>query len=110
MSKKRLIDATDLVRRVLEERDKIMSAIPCFEFAVANPERYRQAMHGGLRKALRCIEESPTIDAEPVIRCKDCEEYIPWGDRHICGLIGSYFGNTKPNDFCSRGRRKKAGE
>ena len=28
----------------------------------------------------------------------------------VCGLIGSYFGNTKPNDFCSRGRRKKAGE
>ena len=56
------------------------------------------------------VEKAPAVDAEPVIRCKDCDEYIPWGDRHVCGLIGSYFGNTKPNDFCSRGRRKKAGE
>jgi hypothetical protein len=53
------------------------------------------------------VEDAPTIDAVEVVRCKDCEEYIPWleGD-YICGRIGSYFGNTKPNDFCSRGVRK----
>lgn len=56
------------------------------------------------------IDRMPVVDAVPVVRCKDCEEYIPWLDGKICGLIGSYFGNTKPNDFCSRGIRKKAGE
>ena len=53
------------------------------------------------------ILAAPAVDAVEVVRCKDCEEYIPWleGD-YICGRIGSYFGNTKPNDFCSRGVRK----
>ena len=51
------------------------------------------------------IELAPAVDAEPVVRCKDCAEYIPWGDDRICGRIGSYFGNTKPNDYCSRGRK-----
>ena len=54
------------------------------------------------------INNAPAVDAEPVIRCKDCEEYIPWGDGYICGLIGSYFGNTKPDDFCSRAVKKDA--
>ena len=56
-------------------------------------------------------QNAPAVDAVPVVRCKDCEEYIPWLRGNICGLIGSYYGDTKPNDFCSRGRRKeKAGE
>ena len=58
------------------------------------------------RHILKIIDDAPAVDAEPVVRCKDCEEYIPWGNGKICGLIGSYFGNTKPNDFCSRGRRR----
>ena len=45
-----------------------------------------------------------------VVRCKDCKEYIPWNDGRICARIGSYFGNTKPNDFCSRGERKMDAE
>lgn len=50
---------------------------------------------------------SPTIDAVEVVRCKDCAEYRPWlfGDR-ICGLLGSYYGNTKPDDYCSKGRKR----
>lgn len=55
--------------------------------------------------AIERIKKAPAIDAEPVIRCRDCKEYIPWGDGRICGLVGSYFGNTKPNDFCSRGAK-----
>lgn len=59
-----------------------------------------------------CIEKVPAVDAVEVVRCRDCVEYIPWGDDgdRICGRIGSYFGNTKPNDFCSRGMRKMDAE
>lgn len=54
---------------------------------------------------------APAVDAVEVVRCRDCEEYVPWleGD-YICGRIGSYFGNTNPNDFCSRGVRKMVAE
>lgn len=52
------------------------------------------------------INVAPTIDAVPVVRCKDCVEYIPWLDGKICARIGSYFGNTKPTDFCSYGKRR----
>lgn len=57
--------------------------------------------------AIERIKKAPAVDAEPVVRCKDCVEYIHWGDdgNRICGRIGSYFGNTKPNDFCSRGAK-----
>ena len=61
-----------------------------------------------VQKIVKC---APTIDAVEVVRCKDCEEYIPWLEgNYVCGLIGSYFGNTKPNDFCSRGVRKMDAE
>ena len=57
------------------------------------------------------IARFPAVDAVEVVRCKDCEEYIPWlyGWR-ICGRVGSYHGNTEPDDFCSRGRRKMSAE
>lgn len=56
----------------------------------------------------KCCVHVPVVE---VVQCKDCVEYIPWlkGER-VCGRIGSYFGNTKPNDFCSRGVRKMAAE
>ena len=60
---------------------------------------------GGFFIRVEDVFRAPTIDAVEVVRCKDCKEYIPWGDGRICGLIGSYFGNTKPNDFCSRGAK-----
>lgn len=45
------------------------------------------------------IDNAPTIDAEPVVRCKDCKQYngkIECG----CGIL------TEPDDFCSYGERK----
>lgn len=71
MSKKRLIDATDLVRRVLEKRDKIrLEVVPRYGFGVPVPDQHGQAMVGGIRKALREIETSPTVDAVEVVRWK----------------------------------------
>ena len=40
-----------------------------------------------------------------VIRCKDCIEYQDWLDTKICMRLGSYYGNTKPTDYCSYGHR-----
>ena len=48
----------------------------------------------------RYIRIQPTIDAEPVIRCKDCE-YYNGEERYCCNDIF-----TKPKGYCSYGRKK----
>lgn len=50
------------------------------------------------------INNAPTVDAEPVVRCKDCKYW----DNGRCegirnGLIREY---TYPNDYCSYGEWK----
>ena len=45
-----------------------------------------------------------------IVRCKDCKEYGEWLGGKICMRYGSYYGNTKPDDFCSRGERRDDAE
>ena len=54
------------------------------------------------------MQKIPTIDAVPVVRCKDC---VQW-DRH-CGIVDSPNGHCWTHDiemngydFCSYGERK----
>ena len=65
-----------------------------------------------------CIEDAPTIDAVPVVRCRKCKhwkpsgskagnsfsdmEYIGGGELTNCGRRGS--------DFCSYGERKEGAD
>ena len=59
---------------------------------------------------IRGLEQSKTIDAEPVVRCKDCKDYR----NGICGKIeyimdGYYHGTfeeKRPDDFCSYGEKE----
>ena len=55
------------------------------------------------------MESVPSADVVEVVRCKECKEYIPWmpDGTHICMRLGNYYGNTKPNDYCSYGERKE---
>ena len=72
----RLIDATRLVKLTLLERDKIpLNIVERYSFGTESPNRHGQAMRGGIRKVLRIIEQAPTIDAVPVVRCGDCKWY-----------------------------------
>lgn len=67
--------------------------------------RYCKHMKGDFN-GCALFDAVPAVDAEPVVRCKDCAFYIPWGDeRKICGRVGAYYGSTKPDDFCSRSVR-----
>ena len=54
-------------------------------------------------------QQRPTIDAVPVVRCKDCKHY----DMGVCLKIYSdgnmhteAWQRRKPDDFCSYGERK----
>lgn len=113
--KRRLIDATDLVSRVLRVRNKTLTdPVPGFGHAACNAERFKQAMHGGIRKVLREIETSPTIDAVEVVRCKDClncgmKASIKFdGYRDDARLCMVQHAVVLPDDYCSRGVKMDA--
>ena len=60
------------------------------------------------------IRNRPTIDAVPVVRCKDCKYcnislVLPTGRKMYNCMEGSHDHQTllKSNDFCSRGEMRK---
>ena len=56
---------------------------------------------------LVALLKSPTIDAVPVVRCKDCKEYKNGECEHpVAYGMGSVL-RPEPNDFCSYGERKE---
>ena len=57
------------------------------------------------------IEEMPTIDAVPVVRCKDCIRRYDTDECPMCFLSeGKYYEYTNGNGFCDRGERKDGAE
>ena len=54
------------------------------------------------------IERMPTVDAVPVVRCKDCKYYNP--QQHYCEGIGNWFGcvgEWSDNGYCYKAERKE---
>lgn len=92
----RLIDANEVVENIIAERDKIP-----YELVSEKPFKHGNSMRGGIRKALRCIEQAPTVDAIPVVRCRECTEFDE--TEHEC----SHWYEFRENDFCSYGKRKE---
>lgn len=57
------------------------------------------------------IEEMPTIDAVPVVRCKDCIRRYDTDECPMCHLIeGQYDEYTNGNGYCDRGERKEGAD
>lgn len=101
----RLIDADALKERILKERDAIPTTIvERYSLGVPTPNNHGNSMRGGIRIALRCMEQTPTIDAVEVVRCKDCKQNLGiHGDFIECGY---WLDIVKPNGFCSYGERR----
>ena len=64
---------------------------------------------GAIADICTWILTAPTIDAVPVVRCKDCKHY----ELGVClkiysdGAVSQYaWQERKPDDFCSYGERK----
>ena len=71
-------------------------------------------MGDGLAEACQAILDAPTIDAVPVVRCKDCAHWRkqdfqaggPAGHLEYGGLcVNARFARYE-SDFCSYGERK----
>ncbi len=64
-------------------------------------DEYSGALLDGCECDMDLIDEIPTVDAVPVVRCKDCDHLFGTLCA-ICGLLP-----RKPDDFCSYGERRK---
>ena len=94
-NEKRLIDADALKERAIR-----VSTVKehCYMKAVGTHE----------------IDKAPTIDAVPVVRCKDCKNYVLSDFRkpnepRWCEIsdLGGRVAYPEPDDFCSYGERRE---
>ena len=96
----RLIDADRLNKPIYAEEDNITgSGMSYDEICGCND---------GIDIAWNKIDGAPTIDAVPVVRCKDCIRRYDTDECPMCFLIeGNYCDYTNENGFCDRGERKE---
>ena len=73
---------------------------------IAHPSAYHLTNYATL-----ILREAPTIDAVPVVRCKDCIRRYDTDECPMCFLIeGKYYEYTNENGFCDRGEPKEGAE
>ena len=95
----RLIDADEALRLFGEEYEETKELIH-------NGETQLDNLAEGFTEADHIIKYVlPTVDAVPVVRCKDCKYYKP--DEYKCGCdFAGGLPYVKAGDFCSYGERK----
>lgn len=65
-------------------------------------------------QAWEAVDEAPSVDAVPVIRCKDCVYLSHWGMTHFDKVDSGYLCSRTEDDeieltdYCSKARRKDA--
>lgn len=68
----------------------------------------------GFTEADRVIRQMPTVDAVPVVRCRDCKHCKEADDHEgrgfFCAIWGRGWHRVQPDDFCSYGERKEGSE
>lgn len=96
----RLVDADELIRRAVAERDSVEIKTGC-----------DIGYHNGLNMVVSMATNAPTVDAVEIVRCEDCEHNRPY-----IGVDGRRHNNcTHPRNgvmwlpdchFCSYGERR----
>lgn len=85
----RYIDADNLIKKMQERYNDLSSG-----------DGYYDHFTQGYEDALSMVENEPTADVAEVVRCKECKFYSVNGH---CGVLGF----CEPDEFCSRGERRK---
>lgn len=105
----RLIDADALYEKLLESEELARGRVRDTESTFPHPiwttlnpayTRYLAQMDERVR-ARRMVESAPTVDAVPVVRCKDCRYYKR--DNHKCEVFRAI---VCDNFYCKDGERK----
>jgi len=98
----RLIDADALKEKISYRQWDVDDDLPRDEASTRISECYVIG---------RIVDDMPTVDAVPVVRCKDCKWYktnYSWdGKEHRVCVIEAYEPVRKADDFCSRAERKE---
>ena len=96
----RLIDADRLNKPIYAEEDNITGSGMSYDEICG--------YNDGIDIAWNKIDQAPTIDAVPVVRCRDCK-FGDWdsepNDAMVCMRTKDGFWRSG-NDFCSYGERK----
>lgn len=97
---KRLIDANALMQRLVRKK--------CEPAKV----RYTDGFNDALMRFRSMLHDAPTVDAVPVVRCKDCKNYDnsrTFDDDDVCKILYYCDGSHRTvceMDFCSYGIHK----
>ena len=103
MAEMRLIDAYRLNKPIYAEEDNITGSGMSYDEICG--------YNDGIDIAWNKIDQAPTIDAVPVVRCKDCIRRYDTDECPMCFLIeGKYYEYTNENGFCDRGERKEGAD
>ena len=103
MAEMRLIDADRLNKPIYAEEDNITGSGMSYDEICG--------YNDGIDIAWNKIDQAPTIDAVPVVRCKDCIRRYDTDECPMCFLIeGEYCEYTNENGFCDRGERKEGAD
>ena len=86
--------------------------IPIMKYTTTDNEIGVFPIRIGFNAIKEVIDESPTIDAVEVVRCKECRYFkkiVERSDSGLCyrDLVASAW---KENGYCSRGERRKDDE
>ena len=96
----RLIDADRLNKPIYAEEDNITGSGMSYDEICG--------YNDGIDIAWNKIDQAPTIDAVPVVRCEDCIRRYDTDECPMCFLIeGKYYEYTNGNGFCDSGERKE---
>ena len=99
----RLIDADRLNKPIYAEEDNITGSGMSYDEMCG--------YNDGIDIAWNKINQAPTVDAVPVVRCRDCK-HGDWdsepNDAMVCMRTKDGFWRSG-NDFCSYGERKDNG-
>ena len=99
----RLIDADRLNKPIYAEEDNITGSGMSYDEICG--------YNDGIDIAWNKIDQAPTIDAVPVVRCNDCIRRYDTDECPMCFLIeGKYYEYTNGNGFCDRGEPKEGAE
>lgn len=83
-----LISRKALVAALIKEREQYpFETAERYSFGVKLPNRFNQAMRGGIHKALRLVETAPAIDAEPVWHGRWIKRKNTTFDCSECGVV-----------------------
>lgn len=97
----RLIDADDLKEQLKQRYENALKW--------RGETVYYQRADGEVAaylEAIMTVNKAPTVDAVPVVRCKDCEHSKHWySDKRLCYLWSETGIDVFDDGYCSYGKR-----